>query len=658
MHPLSTTSRRRLRRAATLLALALPAAIAPAPAGATIAPARALDGPSGAIIDVDGAAMAPDGSGGIVYRKLLNGEPHVFVVRYAGGAWSRPIQADLGQANAATFPAIAAGKGGRLLVVWAEPWAVLHDGKIHFQLESAVLARGADGFGQAIQVDHGDIGDGTAAYPSLAMAPNGAAYVAYRVVTDPLSKDQPLTGIQPMRPGDELVDVRVARFNGLTWSDLPAVNRLPGQVTMRRPSALNAPVVGVAPDGNGIVVWQEPDSTGVARIWARRLFGTVPGVVLPVSPAAIGGAQLTTDADAPSVAFSTYEAAAVAFRLQGGAGSPFATPHVLLDTLPSELDQGGTTFAGATDVDGGAGLGPPSVALDDNEDVRIAYAAGGAAHVAAGAIGAPLGTPAADGPASDASMLTTIDPDGGGVAAWDATDDAGRPVVAAQQDFPSGQWQRARLSAPLSGPIDGLAVGQSGLGDALIAFRQGAGSRVQVAGAIAKAPPGTFQVSGPSDWIRGSAAVVRWDPAPNAIGHVRYAVLVDGAARARRLTARRYRIHRAGLGDGVHLVQVLATDAAGQQTMSSPIELKVDASPPRVTVRALGHRRVLVRIIDTASGVARGATHVSFGDGSPLVRGRVRIVHAYAHGGRVLVLARVRDHVGNGALWRLRVEVR
>ena len=103
------------------------------------------------------------------------------------------------------------------------------------------------------QVDHGDIGDGTAAYPSLAMAPNGAAYVAYRVVTDPLSKDEPLTGIQPMRPGDELVDVRVARFNGFTWSDLPAVNRLP-VLSANNPPALT-PVEVLATVGLALLDW-------------------------------------------------------------------------------------------------------------------------------------------------------------------------------------------------------------------------------------------------------------------------------------------------------------------------------------------------------------------------------------------------------------------
>lgn len=640
-----------------LLACAVGSAVAAAPAAALIAPAAALDGPSATILDVDGSALAPDGSGGVVYRRISGGQPHVFALRYAHGHWSAPLRVDGANANGATAPAIAAGSGGRLLVVWVQPWAVLKDGIVHDQLESAVIDPGARGFGRPIEVDRSDVGDGSAAFPRLAMAPNGSAYVAYRVVTNPLSKDQPTVGIAPMRPGDELVDVRVARFNGLTWSDLPAINRLPGQVTMRRPNADNAPAIGVGPSGDGLIVWQEPGIDGVARLWGRRLFGTTPGVVLPLSGDSAGGRPVTTDADAPTIAFSQFSQAEVAYRLGGGAGSPFATSQLYASSIASSLDvTGGTAFSPPVDVEGATALGAPSAGIDDNGDVRLAYGAAGRVRIARGSGGGTL-TPTSFGIASGTTVQTTIDPDGGGVSAWVGSDAGGRTVVTARQDFTGGRYQVAQLSAPLSGPVDGLSTSGSGLGDALIAFRQGQDDSAQVTVAVAKAPPGRFALQVPNSWVAGRAAAVSWDPAPNAIGRVAYSVVVDGQRRGSSLLVHRWALPARGLGDGVHTIQVLATDAEGQQTTTAIRTLQVDASPPRATARVHG-RSLVVQVADDASGVRRSATRTSFGDGAKPVAGGVRARHRYARAGRYVVTVAVRDQVGNATVWHLRVQAR
>ena len=54
------------------VAATLAASLGVPTARAALAPAGLIDGPSATIIDVDGAAMAPDGSGGIVYRKPVS----------------------------------------------------------------------------------------------------------------------------------------------------------------------------------------------------------------------------------------------------------------------------------------------------------------------------------------------------------------------------------------------------------------------------------------------------------------------------------------------------------------------------------------------------------------------------------------------------------
>ncbi len=386
--------------------------------------------------------------------------------------------------------------------MWATPWATRRDRKTHFVLTSAVLAPGATGFGPAVEVDGNDIGDGSAAYPSLAMTPGGSAYVAYRVVTNPLDVNAPAIGVQPMRPGDELVDVRAARFNGMTWSSVGNVNRLRNQVTMRRPTAANAPAIGVNRRGDAAVVtWQEPTIDGVARIWARRLFGTTQGVVLPVSPTALDGTPVGADADAPAVAVSSLSEARFAFRLQGGLGSPTGSSQLLGNGLPPLTDDAAGRLVGLARLDAAAAIGPPSVALDDDGYFRVGYSADGGARLVTGDPGAISAPTTLQAGASD-PVLVTRDPQQGGVTAWGGTDDGGRPVVKVRQEFDDGQWQIAHLTAPVSGDINGLSLGRAPGGDALVAFRQG---RPSARGSSPRSPPRDRRRSSPTCLTAGSA---------------------------------------------------------------------------------------------------------------------------------------------------------
>lgn len=646
------------------LALCLIASATVPVAGAAITPASVLAGPSASVLDVDGAALASDGTGGVVFRELQEGEPHVFASRFLNGAWQPPQQVDLGQAGPATSPAIAAADGGELLVVWVQPWMWISaspgaQATLHYELMSAVLQPGASSFSQIERI--ADVGDGSAAYPSLAVAANGTAYVAYRVVVNPLTPGTTLP-LQPMRPGDELVDVRVSRFNGRTWSSLGVVNRLPGQVTMRKPGASNAPVVAVNDEGQALVVWQEPEINGVARIWARRLFGTTLGSVLAVSPSSIAGVPVTVDADAPAVALGENGQAAVAFRLQGGAGSPLGSPHVLVSTLSEPLAEQVSSFSAAVPLDGAGTLGPPSVAIDSYGQFRVAYTASGAARLVAGvesSSGVPTGEgpPRALGSASGESAFASIAPDGGGTTAWPAVARNGLPAVAVHEDFPGGSSQNAYLSAPLSGPVADLVAGESSLGDMLLAFRQGSAEAGQVMAAYAQVPPARFRVQVPSGWVRPTAATVSWEAAPDAIGGgVTYSVLVDGRTMLHGLNALSAKLDSRALGDGVRSVQVIASDGLGQRTLSDVASLRVESNPPQVSVRRLGGERVQVRVFDDPAGIRQAKTLVAFGDGSA-VDGRDSVVHAYRHPGRYTIVVHATDAVGNQRDAHLRVQV-
>jgi len=620
-------------------------------AGAVLARAITIDGPSAAILDVDGAAMAPDGSGGILYRKLVKGQAHLFVARFSRGAWQPPLEVDQGQPFPASFPTIAAGNDGRLMVVWAEPWAVIRQ-STHYELMSAELDPGAERFGPAIQIDPKDIGDGTAAYPSLAMAPNGQAYVVYRVVTDSLVGST----IVPLRPGDELVSVRVAHYNGqgLSWSSLGTINTHP-QLTMRHPSAVNAPVIGVDLAGNAVVVWQEPDSAGVARIRTMRIFGNRLGNPMEVSAASANGSPIAAEADAPALALGAFGEARIAYRLAGGAGSPYGGARILLNRLPAEVDPAGAKLKGTVVIGGASTPGAPSVAIDPTGAFRLAYTGDGATHSVSGDNFHPLGSPISLGSAAGAQAITTINSAGGGVTAW-ATTSGALPVVGAREDFPGGGSQSAWLSAPISGPLGSLVLGGSGGGDALIAFAQGPPDEQQVMAIVVKAPPGQFLAAAPDGWVRASDATIAWEATPEAFGGTRYSVLVDGRVWARSLQVLTTRLDPRGLGDGVHRIQVLATDNLGQQSMTAAVELKVDANPPEVRVRRLRGRAISVHVLDRASGAVAKDTWVSFGDGKRSTH-RLNARHTYSLPGLYTLSVHSRDRVGNVLNARTRVQI-
>jgi hypothetical protein len=649
---------------ACLTAIALLALLLAAPAGAVIDPSSVLDGPSNAILDVDGVAMAPDGSGGLVYRKEVAGIAHVFAIPFANGGWGAPVEVDSEDAYGASEPAIAAGEGGRLLVVWVQRRNITHSGVDLYELMGASLQPGASGFGQAIIIDPNigepNTGDVSAVDPALAMNPSGQAYVVYRVVTDGCGLGDPQGSRCPFGSSNQYVSIRVARFDYLTWSSLGQVNRAP-QIAMRAPTASNAPQIAIDLDGNGVVAWQEPDSGGVARIWVRRLFGAVQGNVLQASPETIkgaaGGGQITSDAEAPALGISPFGEALVAFRIQGAPGSAVTTTQLYTNTLSSEFDPHASQLDGATPVAGasGSGLGAPSAAVDQQGGFRVTWTQSQSVRELVGNT-ETTGSPVSIGSSASPQAPTTINPAGGGTTAWPAPNGA-PPAVEVRQDYPRGAFQLAQLAGSIPGPRSALSLAGSGRGDALLGWMVGAPGYAEVLGDFVQSPPAPFEATAPRGWVRDAGARISWEAPADAVAGVTYSVYVDGRPREQGLTGLSAQLSSAGLGDGVHRVQVLATDAVGQQTMSPASELKVDVDPPIAKIRLVDHGRgVRVTITDGASGVDTGATEISFGDGSRSTR-HARTVHLYSRPGSYTIAARVRDNAGNHATVHLHVRI-
>jgi hypothetical protein len=627
-----------------------------ASARAVILPAVTIDGPSEEIVGFGGVAMAEDGTGGAVYLKRVEGVAHVFVSRFREGHWLAPQRVDTEEPFAASWPRIGAGDGGQLVVVWATPFAT-ENGRPVEELLSSTLGTGSTLFGPAIIVDP-NIRNGTGTSPDLAMSSTGQADVVYRVVNEGPGQVVPL-----LRPGDVVEDVRVAHYNGERWSLLGAINRNSG-ISMRPPTPANAPRVAIGPTGGAVVVWQEPDIEGVARIWARRLFGHSVDYVLPVSATNLAGAPIGIDADAPSVAISKLGEAAVAYRQATGPGSPLAGPRIFLNLLPDGESTSGAQFAGASVADslvsGGAAaaVGPPSIDIDEKQDLRLVYDSNGTPRVVQGNDRGLAGTlslgPGFSG--AEPSSVSVMNPTGGGVSAWSSTDGSGHPAVAVREDFPSGAVQTGLVGDAVGGPVSELTVARSGLGDGLVGFLQGPIGQAAVVATRVSAPPEQFVLSVPLKWVRPAAAQVSWQPAASADGPLTYQVVLDGRLLPTPAGAMALHLSPRGLGDGRHAIQVLATDADGQATLTSPSALLIDGQPPVVSVARTGQRGVRVRVTDAASGVETRFVTVSFGDGAH-AHGRASFRHFYGHAGTYQVVVQVRDKIGIQATVRRLVSV-
>ena len=648
-----------LRSAAAVATCAL-LLTAPHAAEAIVSDVRLIDGPSSDVIDVSDAAMSEDGSGGVVYLKRVDGRNHVFAVRFQRGAWSLPQRVDLGQAFDSSWPRIGAGDGGRLVVTWVQEFGVGSD-----RMFSATLDPGAAGFQAPVPIDF-NVGEATATFPDLAMNRGGQAYLAYRVVTD----------VSASNPPDYIgADLRVARYNGRLWSVLGTPVDRSIATPVRLPSEANAPEVGIDIQGQGVIAWQEPDDEFVDRVWARRLFGSSAGIPLLVSPSSWDGAPLRGPADAFSLDVSGFGQAAVAFRQQPGQASRLDAPRVLVNEMPDVFSEKAGAFGQAQLVDGGAraGLGGPSVAVDPRGLFVTGFSSGAVTLLGSGddASVGPLERLDEGGSSIAGDPLVDLAETGAAVAAWRELRGAAG-LVGVQERRADGVVEPASLSAPGGGEVKRLAMGGSGLGDAIVAWTQGSGANTQIAAAVVDAPPDPFLVLLPSGWQRKAGIPIAWDRTLNAIGGVRYSVSVDDEPVIENLRGLRARLSRDDVEDGRHRVQIFATDESGQETGSRNGRLLVDRNAPRMRLRRHG-RRLTVMVTDgtrsEGSGLRRGSVKVSFGDGrrgtsrvARLARGdgrarggkkksaTVRVRHTFDRAGRYRVRVKARDRAGNRAL--------
>jgi hypothetical protein len=251
--------------------------------------------------------------------------------------------------------------------------------------------------------------------------------------------------------------------------------------------------------------------------------------------------------------------------------------------------------------------------------------------------------------------VVSLGEDGATAYAWKARIN-GRGAVTMRERRADGVTSDKTISGPRGGPVVSLQMAGSGLGDGLVAFQQGGQQFTQIVGASIDAPPSTFNVQTPVDFINDKKITLAWDPAPHAIGGVVYSVTIDDEGVADSLTTTK--TPAGDVDDGVHIVQVIATDSQGQQTTSRPGELKVDRTPPTASVTRKG-KRVSVSLRDGAkdetAGVDESTVKINWGDGKHS-DGVASASHTYEKGGTHRIKIGAKDLANNRAAIRKQVK--
>jgi len=635
---------RQLRSLAlALLAGALAALLAAGPARAALFTGDPVAGPTPALHDLQGIDLAPDGSGAIAYTMDDGGVPHVFVNRFVNGVWSGPERLDADLGSAATQAAVAAGDGGRLVVVFA------NGGNVY----AATRADAGSGWGRQTLWSGGGASD-----PAVDVSVNGKEYAAFAA------------------PGAGGHDVRgaYARDAG-AWTVVGA----PLDADSARDAGAGAarPRVAASADGVAIVVWGE-----AGRVFARRLQGARPSVVaadaldgLVLEGIQAGAADLPVVSTQDDDSF-TGVALRAAFDMGGGVtrtravfrrlrGSRFETP-VSLDAAPLVSGQDSSAPHIAT-VGTGQGL-----AVANNLTTYATNALQLLFDVQPAPPPLQLDSLVANTAPSFAVPATATARKM--LVAWQVTPAGGVPEIHARYrdggDFEAEQ----AISRGELGPTaaaNGLFAAGDDAGDIAVAYVQdvpGLGRAIAVA--TVDQPPGRFAVERVSGFLRSDRPTLSWTTSRETWGRY-FRVLIDGLEAG--VTGRRSFRPATPLGQGAHTWQVIALDHRGQQYAAKPSSVKIDSVPAFVRARVSGPRRALatlrlaVQATDTPTGTARKAAGVAtsgvaqvvvnWGDRTPLQPIRRGAQHAYARPGRYTLRVLVTDRAGNRSTFRLPLKI-
>jgi hypothetical protein len=201
--------------------------------------------------------------------------------------------------------------------------------------------------------------------------------------------------------------------------------------------------------------------------------------------------------------------------------------------------------------------------------------------------------------------------------------------------------------APLGVMSDAAGLSSDRSGDMVL----GGGVDGSVVTAVWDEPPGAARLRTNRAYKRLRRPLLRWGMGLDLWGGQTFRVIVDGAVVG---TTTKESLTSPPLKDGAHKWQVLSVDARGQETPSKPRYVRVDRTPPTITLRKRSGRRLRVILRDRLAGVHSART--DFGDGT-VTRLLGPGEHRYTRAGSYRVTVRAEDAAGNVANKRFTVRV-
>ncbi len=581
----------------------------------------ALDGPSADIVGLSGLSVARDGSGGLVYLKLVSSVAHVFVSRLAGGVFQTPVQVDAGLSGVSSQPVIAAGNRGVLLI------GFINGGQLY------VVQAPSSGapFGAPQSLFTG------ASNPVIQMSNFGKAYIAFTALDGPGS------------------DVRCAYYYDGAW----ALEPTPLNVVAADDAGTGAgrPAVAAAGDGVAIVAWGEQ-----GHIYTRRVWGTMPSVAYEQADVPSFSGWTEVSAGDPGIGSGGSSSQAAVVFEEALTNGTAQQSRVLVRALNVE-SYGPVSGADGLTTPGAEGAQEPQIATGEYNSGFVTSARETSNQVFVtqlGNGGLPGSTIRLDSlaNASAPDAVPAITDYYSGLIVWQHDPGAGAsPEIRARYYDGSDFGPEMVVSSPSFGPADaadGLAAAGDIVGDVAVAWVQETGDLEQIVTAEVLVGPGSFAPDSAFRYVNTDTPVLAWSAPREYWGPLRYDVSVNGAVVAQ-TTATSTSV---SLPQGPVTWQVTAVNNAGLTSTAKAAEVWVDTVAPAVTLTLTGthqvgsHLHAQVVYTDApppepladASGIA--SVVINWGDGYvyAITHGKY---HAYRQPGSYRVTVTVTDRAGN-----------
>ena len=384
--------------------------------------------------------------------------PHVFVSRFVGGTLAAPgpsrhrtaLRRPAGHGSAPPTTASSSSCGRR-------PYATEHEEPVD-ELLGPTLGPGSSTFGPAILIDP-NIQDGAGTSPDLAVELVGTGRRGLPRRSIAAQHRSPASAPRRRRRAGAHGPLRRTSA-GRTSARSTAS---PG-ISMRPPTEANAPKIAIGATGNGVVVWQEPEIEGVARIWARRLFGSSLDYVLPVSISSFNGRDPIVHRCRRAQRRDLRSGPGDRRLPPGGRARDrrCPVPRIFLNTLPDGEAQGGARVPRRDPR-----RHRPAAARHERRAAQHRHRRNAASRDFCTTPTAPRASSRAttrgphhvrsrsarDFAGSEQSSASVMNPEGGGVSAWPSADARGPPGRGGARGLPQrrgadrlGQRRRGRRS--------------------------------------------------------------------------------------------------------------------------------------------------------------------------------------------------------------------